>query len=138
MHTVYTNDCSNLTAISLHGFFVGWQNPPSPEKLLELLQQSDYRILAKDAEKVIGFITAISDGVLSAYIPFLEVLPEYQGKGVGTELASQMLNQLKKYYMIDLLCDEDIQPFYKTLGMSKATGMMLRNYSNQSGKENHS
>jgi len=122
----------------LHGFFVGWQNPPSPEKLLELLQQSDYRILAKDAEKVIGFITAISDGVLSAYIPFLEVLPEYQGKGVGTELASQMLNQLKKYYMIDLLCDEDIQPFYKTLGMSKATGMMLRNYSNQSGKENHS
>ncbi len=28
--------------------------------------------------KVVGFITAISDGVISAYIPLLEVLPKYQ------------------------------------------------------------
>ena len=34
-----------------------------------------------DAGRVVGFVTAISDGVLSAYIPLLEVLPEYQGAG---------------------------------------------------------
>lgn len=135
MEIIYTNDSANLSIENLQGFFVGWQNAPTPEKFLKLLGQSNYRIIAKDGEKIIGFITAISDGVLAAYIPFLEVLPEYQGKGVGSELVSRMFEELKDYYMIDLLCDENLQPFYEKLGMSKATGMMMRNYENQSGKE---
>ncbi len=135
MKIVYTNDLSNIATENLQGFFVGWENAPTPEKLLKLLKQSDYRIVAKDGERIIGFITAISDGVLATYIPFLEVLPEYQGKGLGSELVSRMLRELKDYYMIDLLCDENLQPFYDKIGMSKATGMMIRNYENQSGKK---
>lgn len=135
MEISYTNESGNLSAENLQGFFVGWQNAPTAKKFLKLLEQSDYRIIAKDGEKVIGFITAISDGVLAAYIPFLEVLPEYQGKGIGSGLVSRMLEELKDHYMIDLLCDENLRPFYEKLGMSKATGMMRRDYENQSGKE---
>ena len=87
-----------------------------------------------DNEKVVGFITAHTDKVLSAYIPFLEVLPDYQKLGLGKELTKKMLIQLKAYYMIDLLCDEDIQPFYEKLQMQRATGMLIRNYDKQSGK----
>jgi hypothetical protein len=32
---------------------------------------------------VVGFITAISDGVLTAYVPFLEVLPAHRRQGVA-------------------------------------------------------
>jgi hypothetical protein len=30
--------------------------------------------------------------------------------------------------MVDLLCDPELQPFYESLGMHRATGMMVRNY----------
>ncbi len=117
------------------GFFVNWPNPPTPETHFELLQNSYRVVLALDEEskKVVGFINAISDGVLSAYIPLLEVLPKYQNQGIGSKLVKIMLDQLKHLYMIDLLCDENLQSYYEKLGMNKAQGMMIRNYKNQSG-----
>lgn len=125
-----------VTEAQLEGFFVGWQNPPTPTKHLELLKNSDYVVLATDSEtkKVVGFITAITDNTLAAYVPFLEVLPDYQKRGIGKALVARMMEQLKDYYMIDLLCDSELQPFYENIGMHKAVGMMRRNYDKQSGK----
>lgn len=131
----YTDSVENISPIQLQGFFVGWPNPPSPEKHRELLEKSDYRILAVDetTEAVVGFITATSDHVLSAYIPLLEVLPDHQGQGIGSELVRRMLEKLSHFYMVDLLCDPDLQPYYKRLGMRPASGMLLRNYGRQAG-----
>ncbi|MEW9676920.1 GNAT family N-acetyltransferase [Lentibacillus sp. L22] len=113
-----------------------WPNPPSPETHLRLLKNSDHVVLAIDEQlnQVIGFITAISDHVLSAYIPLLEVLPSYQSHGIGKELVTRILNELDDICMIDLMCDEDLQPFYEKVNMMKSTGMILRNYRQQSGK----
>lgn len=112
------------------GFFKGWGRKPSPERHLVILRGSSHVVLAIDDETgaVVGFITAISDGVLSAYIPLLEVLPANRQRGIGTELVRRMLERLKHLYMVDLLCDPDVQPFYERLGMSRATGMLRRNY----------
>ncbi len=82
---------------------------------------------------VVGFVSAISDGVLAAFIPNLEVDPAYQNLGIGTELMRRMLTQLSHLYSIDLLCDEEMQPYYERLGMRRATGMVVRNYDRQSG-----
>lgn len=82
---------------------------------------------------MVGFITAITDGVLSAYIPLLEVLPAYRGRGTGSELLRRLLQKLDHLYMVDLLCDAELQPFYERMGMRPATGMMIRNYAKQSG-----
>ncbi|UPK45623.1 GNAT family N-acetyltransferase [Paenibacillus pabuli] len=116
-------------------FFEGWPTPPSTATFLKLLEQSYAVELAIDEEtgKVVGFIQAISDGVLSAYIPLLEVLPEYQGKGIGTDLIKRMFNRLGDLYMIDLLCDNELQEFYGKQGMQKASGMVIRHYQNQAG-----
>ncbi|WP_205524981.1 N-acetyltransferase [Paenibacillus sp. ALJ109b] len=119
-------------------FFEGWPNPPSKSTFLKLLEQSYAVELAIDEEtgNVVGFIQAISDGVLSAYIPLLEVLPEYQGKGIGTDLIKRMFNRLGDLYMIDLLCDNELQEFYEKQGMQKASGMVIRHYQNQAGAVN--
>lgn len=119
----------------LQGFFTSWPNPPSPETHLKLLLGSDAVVLAVDDEtgNVVGNVTAISDGVLSAYIPHLEVLPAYRGQGIGSELMRRMLEKLSGLYMVDLMCDPDLQPFYARLGMQPATGMIVRNYARQSG-----
>jgi ribosomal protein S18 acetylase RimI-like enzyme len=131
----YTDSTAGVSLVNLRGFFVGWPNPPAPETHLRILNGSDAVVLARDEASgaVVGFITAISDGVSCAYIPHLEVLPEYQGRGIGSELARRMLEKLSRLYMIDLLCDPDVQPFYARLGMHPATGMLIRNYDRQSG-----
>lgn len=132
----YQDTVEEITSDQLLGFFVGWPSPPSPVTHLRLLKQSAYVILAREQEtgSVIGFITAISDGVLAAYIPLLEVLPDYQGQGIGGQLVGRMLEKLKPYYMVDLFCDKDLQSFYEKRGLQRATGMVLRHYANQSGR----
>jgi ribosomal protein S18 acetylase RimI-like enzyme len=120
----------------LSGFFDGWPDPPSPETHLELMMESDYAVLAVDpeADRVVGFITAVSDGVLSAYIPLLEVIRPYRGHGIGKELVRRMLEKLDGLYMVDLICDPELVSFYEPLGMTRATGMIVRNYERQSGE----
>jgi ribosomal protein S18 acetylase RimI-like enzyme len=130
----YTDSLAGITADHLHGFFVGWPHPPSPETHLRLLQQSAHAHLAIDAAtgKVVGFVTAITDHVSCAYIPHLEVLPPYRQQGIGSTLVRRMLATLRDLYMIDLVCDPDVQPFYRQLGMQPGHAMLIRNYDRQS------
>jgi len=90
---------------------------------------SDFVVLAREADRgrVVGFVTALGDGALSAFIPLLEVLPEYQGRGIGSELVRRMLALLEGSYMIDLLCDDELVAFYERFGMSRRVAMALRN-----------
>ena len=113
----------------LSGFFVGWPTLPSAAKHLRLLHGSDFVVLAREAEsgRVVGFATAIGDGMLSAFIPLLEVLPEYQRLGIGSELVRRMLALLADTYMVDLCCDEDLVEFYERFEMSRWVGMGIRN-----------
>jgi ribosomal protein S18 acetylase RimI-like enzyme len=128
----YTADLSGITADQLRGgFFAGWPNPPAPADHLRMLQGSYAVELALVGDQVIGYLTAISDGVSTAYLPQLEVLAAYRGQGVGSELVRRMLARLRHLYAIDLLCDPDMQPFYERLGMRRAGGMLLRNYDRQ-------
>ena len=130
----YITDTRNITVDQLNGFFVDWPQPPNSKTFLRLLESSYRVVLALSEKKVVGFITSISDGLLSAYIPFLEVLPEYQSRGIGRELISRMKKELVHLYMIDLLCDEELVSYYEKLGMRRAVGVMIRNYDNQSGE----
>lgn len=106
---IYKNSLKGISANMLNGFFVDWPNPPNPQTHLRLLENSSKIVLAidEDTNELIGFITAISDGVLSAYVPLLEVLPQYKNKGIGKELVSRMLKELDEIYMIDLCCDDE-------------------------------
>lgn len=132
---IYKNCLNGISSDMLKGFFVDWLDPPNPQTHLKLLKNSSKVVIALDGNtnQVVGFITAISDGVLSAYIPFLEVLPEYKNNGIGEELVKRMLKELDDIYMVDLCCDDDLVPYYEKFGMLKSNGMLVRNYKMQSG-----
>ncbi len=126
----YRDTTDGITPEMLRGFFLGWKKPHDPETHLRILRGSDFVILAVDSEahKVVGFVTAITDHVQAAFIPLLEVLPEYQRRGIGTELMRRTLQKLGSIPAIDLTCDASMQGFYKRLGMRPSTGMIIRNY----------
>lgn len=128
-------DLTGITPDHLGGFFVGWPNPPAPDTFYRLLAGS-YRIsLAVDEEAghMVGFAQAISDGVLTAFIPLLEVRPEYQGAGLGRRLMEDLTAQLGHLYAVDLACEDDLVPFYARLGYARSTAMIRRNYQHQRG-----
>lgn len=131
----YRTELDSFTADDLEGFFVGWPSHPEPATHLRILDNAYAVALAvdTDSDRIVGFANAISDGVLSAYIPLLEVLPDWQGRGIGTHLIEVLCEQLGDLYMIDLVCDSDLEAFYTPLGFRALTGMAKRNYDNQTG-----
>ena len=132
--TEYQTNLQGITPQQLEGFFIGWPDPPSMDTHLRILEGSAHIVLALEGDRVIGFVTSISDGVLSAYVSLLEVLPEHQGRGVGRELLERMKVVLEGLYMIDVLCDDDVLAFYEKLGFQAARGALIRRYQHQSGK----
>ena len=132
---VYVERLDGVEPVHVSGFFEGWPNPPSPVMHLRLLRGSDHVVLALEAHsgRVVGFVSALSDGVLSAYLPLLEVLPEYRGRGIGSELVRRMLVQLGGLYMVDVLCDAALQPFYARFGLQPSVGASRRDHAQQSG-----
>jgi GNAT superfamily N-acetyltransferase len=132
----YQTSLDGIDASMLSGFFVGWPHPPSSETHYDLLAGSDVIVLAIDEEtdRVIGFVTAITDGVLCAYLPLLEVLPDYQKRGIGSELVRRILKMLRPLYMIDLVCDDRLVGFYERFGLWSATAMCQRDFDSQAGR----
>ncbi len=135
----YQTTAEGLTSDQLDGeFFEGWVDPPSPETLLRILQSSTHVVVAVRNEKVIGFVTALSDGILSAFITLLEVVPDEQDKGIGHSLINQLMDDIGDLYMVDLVCDANLSRFYAELGFATTTGMSRRNYAMQSGGRDRS
>ena len=132
---VYSTDKNDIENLTVGNFFVGWPNKPSIEILKQSIERADYAVLAIDTEKntLAGYITAITDHTLSAYIPFLEVEEAYQKQGIGHKLVTKMLEQLQHLYMIDLVCVKELADFYSEAGFQSWHAMIKRNYVNQSG-----
>jgi GNAT superfamily N-acetyltransferase len=123
----YVEGANSITETMLSGFFVGWPRPPSAAQHLAVLRGSSHVVLAISGEEVVGFINALSDGLMAAFIPLLEVRPDHQGQGIGTELARHMLGLLWPLYSVDIVCDPKVAPFYERLGGQRLTGMAWRN-----------
>ena len=129
----YISSTDRIEHTQLQGFFVGWPSHPSSEKLLEILHASHGVELAIDSDtnQVVGFINVVSDGIFSGYIPLLEVLPEYQGLGIGKTLIDRILVRYKDLYMLDVCCDKSVEQLYDSKGFTKVSGMVRRNYEKQ-------
>ncbi|MFP4462162.1 MAG: GNAT family N-acetyltransferase [Thermotogota bacterium] len=127
---IYQKDLNNISKNQLQGFFVGWSSPLTTTQHFKILENSQYFVLAvdQDTSQVIGFVNALSDHVNFAFIPMLEVLPNYQNKGIGTKLMATMLEQLSMITCVDLTCDQDLQDFYQRFSMLRSHGMILRKY----------
>lgn len=95
---------------------IGWNRMENEYK--NPLLTSYYHIAVYEKEVLIGYIDCVSNGVTDAYIQDLMVHPDYQRRGIGTELMTIMISYLKQkhIYMISVVFEENLKPFYEKFG----------------------
>lgn len=101
---------------------VGWASADYPDKLVEAMKGYKTVFSAWDGDKLVGLIAAMDDGVMTAYIHYLLVDPEYQGLGVGKRLAHKLKERYKDYLRITLNATEEAVKFYTSLGFKVDEG----------------
>jgi GNAT superfamily N-acetyltransferase len=97
-----------------------WSAAQKGDLLHKALVASHSLVTAWDRSKLIGLGNAISDGYLVVYYPHLLVLPDYQGRGVGTELMQRLMMRYKGFHQHMLVADGRALDFYRKCGFERA------------------
>jgi len=97
-----------------------WSSAQNPELLHKALLASHSLVTAWDGTKLIGLGNAISDGYLVVYYPHLLVLPEYQGRGIGTELMRRLMARYEGFHQHIIVADGRALDFYRKCGFERA------------------
>lgn len=96
---------------------VGWNR--MEQELGNPKLQDFLTIACYDNSELIGYVCVVSNGVLDAYIQDLMVRPDYQNKGIGTELMNKAISYIKEkgIYMISVIYgEEELRSFYERFG----------------------
>lgn len=91
---------------------------------------SYYHIAVYDADRLVGYVDCVSNGVTDAYIQDLMVHPDYQGRGLGTDLMNRMIGYLKekRVYIISVVFDEELKGFYERFGFYTMLSGQMETY----------
>jgi len=92
-----------------------------PDVHRRAFEASHTTVFVYHADRLIGFGRAISDGVYQAAIYDCAVLPEFQGKGIGTTIICELVTRLSAdgIEWIGLIAERGSHGFYSRLGFKK-------------------
>ncbi len=99
---------------------VNWKRPS--ERLLKISLKKGINVKYVFNNDTIGMARFVTDGGYAGLIMDVIVLPEYQGKGFGSQMIQALLDYIKKNLheneeiMIQLLSAPGKQPFYSKFG----------------------
>lgn len=117
---------------------VGWGT--KKENIIEeALKNTLYSLCVYDGEKLIGYGRLLGDKTIFLYIHSVMVLPEYQGKSIGTGIMNKLIEQINEYKKVNpdirtyLGAAKGKEPFYERFGFETrpnedlGAGMILYN-----------
>ena len=99
---------------------VGWKNFDDLQ-IKKALSRSLYSIVVIDEDKPIGMGRVVGDGIYNTVCDVI-VNPDYQGKGIGTEIMNRLLRYLDEQILenekssVQLIAEKGKEPFYKRFG----------------------
>lgn len=99
---------------------VEWSSGHYPDKLVIAMRNFEKVFTAWDGDKLVGLICAMDDGIMTAYIHYLLVHPDYQHMGIGKQLVDSMKEVYTDYLRIVLVAYNDEIGFYKSCGFEKS------------------
>ncbi|QWU14838.1 Acetyltransferase (GNAT) domain-containing protein [Paenibacillus sophorae] len=85
------------------------------------LRQSWLVVSAFEEDRLVGMGRVISDGIFQAFICDLIILPDYQGKGIGSGILGRLLKKCKEQdiLMVQLFAAAHKSGFYKKFGFEE-------------------
>ena len=99
---------------------VEWSSGHFPDKLVEAMKHFETVYTSWDDNKLIGLICAMDDGIMTAYIHYLLVRPEYHHLGIGKRLVEMVKEHYADYLRIVLVAYNEELDFYTSCGFKKA------------------
>lgn len=97
-----------------------WSSANKPNELHDALTNSHSLLTAWDGVRLVGLGNAISDGHLVVYYPHMLVDPEYQRRGIGSELMRRLMAIYESFHQHVLIADGRAIDFYEKCGFTRA------------------
>ena len=101
---------------------VEWSSGHFPDKLVLAMKNYETVYSAWDKDKLVGMVCVMDDGIMTAYVHYLLVDPEYQGKGIGKALTLMVKEKYSDYLRIVLVSYDKETGFYESCGFKKSEG----------------
>ncbi len=98
---------------------VEWSSGHYPDKLVTAMKNFETVYAAYDGEKLVGMICAMDDGIMTAYVHYLLVNPEYQGQEIGRTLVEMVKDKYADFLRIVLIAYNSELNFYENCGFKK-------------------
>ena len=132
MNITYS-DTHEFTENDLGGLFlsVNWESGKHPDKLRTAMTYYGSVFSAWDDDRLVGLVSAMDDGIMTAYIQYVLVDPEYQGQGIGRQLLNMVKDRYSDFMRIVLVAYNDRVTFYETCGFTGGEGktpMFVENF----------
>ena len=127
----------NFTQQSVQDLFlsVGWISGKYPSRLYKALLNSSTVLTAWNGNQLIGLVRLLDDGEMLAYMHYVLVRPDYQGRGIAGTMIEMIKEKYKDYLYIEIMPEERKNAaFYEKHGfkiMGDSASMQLCNFSNQ-------
>lgn len=120
MHISYKT-IHDIDKAQLQGLFLAleWSSGHYPEKLCAAMKNYETVYTAWDGDTLVGLLCAMDDGVMTAYIHYFLVRPDYQRHGIGRRLIELAKQHYQAYLRIVLIAYDTAVPFYEACGFEK-------------------
>lgn len=98
---------------------VGWVSGQYPEPLHRALMGSSTVVSAWDGERLVGLVRALDDGAMLAYVHYVLVDPEYQGRGIAGRMIEMVKDKYRDFLYVEVMPEESKNAsFYRRHGFT--------------------
>jgi ribosomal protein S18 acetylase RimI-like enzyme len=99
----------------------GWDKKQviSPKRMKMSINSSPVCVVAKDKGKIVGMVRLSGDLAMYGYIQDTIVIPEFKGKGIGTQLMKRLLRKVEglEGYLIGVCPSKVSVSLYSKFGL---------------------
>lgn len=75
---------------------------------------------AWDGDRLVGLICAMDDSIMTAYVHYLLVHPDYHGMNIGRTLVDMVKEKYRDYLRLVIVAYDDEKHFYEHCGFTAA------------------
>ncbi|MBE5994382.1 MAG: GNAT family N-acetyltransferase [Paenibacillaceae bacterium] len=110
---------------------VGWVSGQYPSRLHKALMNSSTVFTAWDGNRLVGLVRLLDDSEMMAYMHYVLVHPDYQGRRIAGTLIKKVKEKYKNYLYIEVMPEESKNAaFYQKHGfqfMENGVAMQICN-----------